>query len=315
MFSLESFRNAFREKNIQIDAVMVVQDDRVLALERYSDEMDHNVYSVAKSFASAAVGMLIEEGKMDLDHKVVDYFVDILPENIDPRWKNVTLRHMFTMSEGHDKAYMMSAERKILRGETDRKVEPEIMNEWLLHAFTRPLVYEAGERFCYNNLAPYVVGRMVEKVTGMTLSDYLYEKLWKPLQCRKPRWETDLSGHTIAPTGLYLDIVDMVKFGQIYLGKGEFQGHRYLSEKWVEESTSNLLPSQVINPTGLAHDEKQGYGYYFWQNHGDGYRAYGREGQFIVVLPEKKAVIATQANHPDSQEVFDLIKEYIYPEL
>ncbi|EFV01569.1 hypothetical protein HMP0721_0962 [Pseudoramibacter alactolyticus ATCC 23263] len=66
----------------------------------------------------------------------------------------------------------------------------------------------------------------------------------------KPCWDTDPSGRTFAASDLFLDIKDMIKLGQIYLGKDAFERHRYLSEDWVVAATQNHVASDVINPTG-----------------------------------------------------------------
>lgn len=125
-----------------------------------------------------------------------------------------------------------------------------VKSEWLRYAFACPMVYESGEYFCYGNLAPYVARRVLEKVTGMNIRDYLFEKLRQPLGVAKPCWDADPSGHTFAASALLLDIKDMIKLGQIYLGKGAFNGHCYLSEDWLVVAAQNHVDFDVINPTG-----------------------------------------------------------------
>ncbi|MDO4977846.1 MAG: serine hydrolase [Eubacteriales bacterium] len=349
MFSLDQYIKYVEENDIKMDSIMVVQNDQLLGKHFFHEEIDRNVYSIAKSFTCTAIGMLVEEGLLKVTDKPVDFFPEVVEElerrknayaektatglvgdcdgkvagkdpdglddGMDPRWKDVTLENLMTMTSGHGAPYFMAVDRVYLRGEKEAKPDQTILDEWLFYAFTRPMVYEPGEKFVYGNLAPYVAGRMVEKVTGMTLLDFLYERLWKPLGVKKPKWETDNVGHTFPASSLYLGIEDMVKFGLVFLGKGEYHGHRYVTESWVERATSNILPSDVINPTGDAPEEKQGYGYYFWQNSGEGYRAYGKEGQLIIILPSKNAVIVTQGRNRDCQQVFDVVKEFIYPQL
>lgn len=300
-----------------MDAVMVVQNNTILGLHRFSDTIVHNVFSVAKSHTATAIGFAIEEGKLKLEDKPVEMFADIIPEDIDPRWKDVTLYHLLTMTSGHGQPHLMVADRKKLRGESEEKVSQEMMDEWLLFAFSCPMKYEAGEKFSYGNLAPYVAGRMLEKAVGMSICDYLYEKFWKHTGMDKPRWDADSAGHTFAASDLYLDIVDMVKLGQLYAAGGVYQGTRYLSEEWVKMAGEKHVDSSHINPAGNAIDEEAGYGFYFWRNHGaeNSYRCYGREGQFVIILPEKNAVIATQAMNSDVQPVIDTVWECILPQL
>ncbi len=317
MFSLNAFLEAAEEKKIQMDAAMAVQGGTILGLARSSGEIEHNVFSVAKSYLSTAIGMAMDEGLLKFEDKPVDFFADILPDSLDERWNKVTLYNLLTMTTGHGEQLLMAKERRVLRGEVegDPSITDQMKKEWMIYAFTRPMVYEPGQQFSYGNLAPYTAGRMVEKVTGMTVRDYLYEKLWKPMGYKKPEWKTDPQGHIFPPSDLFLDITNMAALGQIYLNKGVYKGHRYLSEDWVKAATSIQVPSVEINPCGPAADEGCGYGFYFWMNKGDGFRAYGRESQFVLVLPKKDAVIVTQAMHSNCQEVLDLIWEYLEPQL
>lgn len=315
MFNLKRFIKTVDEKQIRMNTVMVLQDDTVLGLHRWSEAAARNVYSIAKSHTVTAIGMAIEEGKMSLQDKPVDYFAELLPEGMDPRWKEVTLYHLLTMTSGHGRPYMMVSDRKKLRGESEVKMPQAMMDEWLLFALTRPMEYAPGEKFRYGNLAPYVAGRMLEKAVGMTVCDYLYEKFWKHTGMEKPHWETDNAGHTFAASDLYLTIEDMAKLGQLYVNGGIYKGTRYLSEEWVRLVSSKHVESSYINPIGSAVDEEAGYGLYFWCNSGEGYRCYGKKGQFIIILPEKKAVIVIQAEHEDVQAILDTVWEEILPQL
>lgn len=317
MLNLNNFITSVKEQNINMDAVAVIKDDVLLGLHRFSDTVIHNVFSVAKSHTATAIGFAIDEGKLKLTDKPVDFFADILPADIDPRWNDVTLYNLLTMTTGHDTKHLMVVDRQKLRGESEEKLPQEMMDEWLLFAFTRPIVYNAGEKFAYGNLAPYVAGRMLEKAVGMTICDYLYEKMWKRMGVTKPRWDTDSAGHTFAASDLYLDILDMAKLGQLYASGGCYRGERYLSEEWVKSVGLKHIDSCVLNPGGYCADEEAGYGFYFWRNHEveDSYRCYGREGQFVIILPEKNAVIATQAMHSNVQPILDAVWKHILPQI
>lgn len=309
MLNLQNFSNSVKKQNINMDTVAVIKDGILLGLHRFSDTIEHNVFSVAKSHTATAIGLAIDEGKLSLTDRPVDFFRDILPENIDPKWKNVTLYHLLTMSTGHKDKHLMVADRKRLREEGCK--------EWLTFAFTRPMPYEPGEKFAYGNLAPYVAGRMLEKAVGMTICDYLYEKMWKHMGVAKPRWDTDPAGHTFAASDLYLDIVDMAKLGELYASGGCYRGKRLLSEEWVKTAGSKHIDSCVLNPGGYGIDEEAGYGFYFWLNHAPegSYRCYGREGQFVIILPEKNAVIATQSMNSNVQPILDEVWKHILPQI
>ena len=309
MLDLQNFIESVKEQQINMDAVAVMADGNLLGLHRFSDTINHNVFSVAKSHTATAIGFAIDEGKLKLTDKPIDFFRDILPGGIDPKWERVTLHNLLTMTTGHGAAHLMVVDRKKLR-EAGNK-------EWLNFAFTRPMPYEPGKKFAYGNLAPYVAGRMLENAVGMTICDYLYAKMWKPMGVKKPMWETDLSGHTFAASDLYIDIVDMAKLGSLYASGGLWQGKRLLSSEWINAVGTKQIDSCVLNPAGYGIDEEAGYGYYFWLNHEapGSYRCYGREGQFVIILPEKNAIIATQAMNSNVQPILDAAWKHILPQI
>ena len=65
-----------------------------------------NCYSVAKSFTVTAIGLVVDDGVLSTDEKIVDIFADELPENMDPRWENMTVHHVLKHSAGFSSGFM-----------------------------------------------------------------------------------------------------------------------------------------------------------------------------------------------------------------
>jgi len=108
----------------------------------------------------------------------------------------------------------------------------------------------------------------------------------------------------------------MIKLGIVYLNGGEYNGKRIVSKKWINMATSYKIPSQQISIKGTGEDEKYGYGYQFWMCQFPGvYRAFGRLGQFVIVLPEYNAVIGTSAYEDNEQSILDAVWKTILPRL
>ncbi|WP_329885802.1 serine hydrolase [Pseudoramibacter sp. HA2172] len=124
----DAARAGVEENDLEIDAVMAIKNNTILGLHRFSDDIYHNVFSVAKSHLATAVGFAIDEGKLSLDDKPIETFADIIPGDIDPRWNDVTLYNLMTMTSGHGEPFLMASDRKKLRGETEEKLPEEMMN-------------------------------------------------------------------------------------------------------------------------------------------------------------------------------------------
>jgi hypothetical protein len=113
------------------------------------------------------------------------------------------------------------------------------------------------------------------------------------------------------------DVLVLNLANPVHPGGGVYRGRRFLSEEWVKNAGSCHVASSHINPAGNAIDEYAGYGFYFWRNNGaeNSFRCYGREGQLVIILPEKNAVIAVQAMNSDVQPLVDTVWEEILPQL
>jgi CubicO group peptidase (beta-lactamase class C family) len=55
--------------------------------------------------------------------------------------------------------------------------------------FEEPVVFEPGTHFTYDNSATYMLSRIISSATGTNLDDYLYEKIFHPLDIPKPYWD------------------------------------------------------------------------------------------------------------------------------
>ena len=91
------------------------------------------------------------------------------------------------------------------------------------------------------------------------MGEYLYEKVFQPLDMGWPLWEHDPQGHPNGGGGMYLTCTEMMKLGQLYLAEGNWKGEQIVSRDWVQEVST---PKFTFEPSAdLWH---VGYGYQFW---------------------------------------------------
>ena len=148
-----------------------------------------------------------------------------------------------------------------------------------------------------------MLSAIIQQVTGKKLVEYLQPKLFDPLDIKPPQWQSDLDGINVGGTGLFVTTMDIAKFGQLYLQKGNWKGQQILPEAWVEEATS-LQTSNGSNPES---DWDQGYGYQFWRSRNNVYRGDGAFGQYCIVMPEQDAVLAITSGSSDMQGILNLV--------
>ena len=319
--AFDAYLAAVKEHNEDLHSVMVLQGGKILEEYFAVPDTAHIMNSVSKTFTSSAVGFAINEGLLSLDDKIVDLFPESVPENPQKWLGDVTVRHLLTMNSGHGK----DPTHEIRDGEDD----------WIKAFMEWPLAFEPGTCYCYNSLGTYLLSAAVQKVTGQKVVDYLESRLWEPLGIEKPFWLESPAGINTGGWGLYLHTEDLARMGLCLLGGGKYNGKQVLPADWVKEMTSVQVPSvgaglneqQVreiqADPSHPAYayfdpetnDWLQGYGYQVWMCRHGAFRADGANGQYIIVIPDKDAVVVTTAHIPAMGEEINLIWDYLLPAL
>jgi CubicO group peptidase (beta-lactamase class C family) len=284
------------EKTIDsMNSFMLLRHGHVLAegwWSPYEAASPHSLYSLSKSFTSTAVGLAISEGRLSLDDEVLKFFPENAPAEPSSNLKAMRVSDLLRMSTGH---------------QTEPKRTPE--EPWTRTFLLHPVPFKPGTHFLYNTSATYMLSAIVQKVTGMTVLDYLKPRLFEPLGIDHPTWDASPQGITIGGYGLSIRTEDIARFGQLYLQKGKWQGKQLIPEAWVEAATAR----QTSNGSNPKSDWDQGYGYQFWRCRHGGYRGDGAFGQFCIVLPEQDAVIAITSGVRDMQAVLNLVWDKLLP--
>lgn len=282
----DKFLITIKDKDMVVNYVQVYKDGELLIdFSRLPSKTRLNSWSLSKSVISVAVGIAIDEGLLTLDERICDSFSEYVPENASANLTELTVRHMLTMTTGVAYALFFTDDN-----------ERYITKDWIAYFFKQEFPYKPGERFLYCNFNTYMLGCLIERKTGRDLLDYLNEKIFEPLEIYSADWTRCPMGHLHAANGLYLTIDEYARFGQMLLGKGVYKGKRIVSEEYLAEATRNQLGD--ITP-------KYGYGYQFWLNPDGSYRADGKFGQYVVVMPKKNAIVVTMAL--ESGELFDVV--------
>ena len=258
----------------------------------YSAASPHSLYSLSKSFASTAVGLAIAEGKLGLDDKVLKFFPEDAPPEPSDNLKAMRVRDLLCMSTGQQNEPPRTPDRP-----------------WTKTFLAEPVPFKPGTHFLYNTSATYMLSAIVQKVTGMTVLDYLRPRLFEPLGIEHPTWESSPQGVTLGGYGLSIRSEDIARFGQLYLQKGKWQGKQLVPAAWVEAATARQV-STGRDPKG---DWGQGYGYQFWRCRHGAFRGDGAFGQYCVVLPKQDAVIVITSGVKDMQAVLDLVWGKLLP--
>jgi CubicO group peptidase (beta-lactamase class C family) len=270
-------------RDTETRAFVVVHRDRVV-YERYHggsgrDELETS-FSVAKSFLSTLVGIAIDQGLIaDVDEPVTDYLPQLAAR--DPRFERITLRDLLTMSSGL--RYEESSFPWPWGDDTYTYYGVDLRKE----ALERTEIERApGREWHYNNYNPLLLGLVLERATGKSVSDYMASELWQPLgAARDTTWNLDSegSGFEKMESGLNATARDYARLGLLLLHGGSWKGERIVSRGWVRAATAAQIASDYDNP----------YGYFWWVDgtHPGRFYAFGNYGQYIYVDPVADAVV------------------------
>ena len=293
------YLDAVKSAGQELHSFMLLRKGSVVAeawWPPYGPEVPHMLYSLSKSFTSSAAGLAISEGHFTLDDPVLKFFPDDKPDNVSANLAAMEIRHLLTMSTGHDQD-----------ATGDSCSHPD--GNWARGFLSLPVDHVPGTHFVYNSAATYMIAAIVEKVTGMGLLEYLQPRLMGPLGIIGATWETCPRGIAAGGWGLDIRTEDIACFGQLYLQKGVWNGKRILSEHWVAEATSR----QVDNGSDANSDWAQGYGYQFWRSRQNAYRGDGAFGQYCIVMPEQEAVAAITSGIGDMQAALNMVWKHLLP--
>ena len=269
---------------------IAIKDDRIV-YEHYGNGWERDSlltsFSVAKSFVSTLVGIAIDEGHIGgLDDAITDYLPE-LPER-DERFERVTIRDLLTMSSGLEyeanRWWLFNGDDPLTTYHTDQR-DLALANT---HVEGAP-----DEVFSYNKYHPQLLGLVLERTTGMSVTEYTQTRLWEPLGMEfDGSWSLDStgSGFEKLEAGLNARAVDYAKLGLLFLHEGDWNGTSVLPAEWVALASGT-------DPDGRAPDFEDGrhYGFMWWgwdrPDEEPDYAAWGDHGQFVFVSPANDVVI------------------------
>ncbi len=294
-----AFVDDAERRALGLHSLMLLRRGKVVAegwWDPYRPTAPHVLYSLSKSFAATAAGLAAAEGFLTLDDTVLSFFPDEAPRGPGPHLAAMRVRHLLSMSTGHDQ-------------DTTGSLRAAIDGDWVRAFLALPVEHAPGTHFVYNSGATYLVSAIVQKATGQTLLDFLGPRLFEPLGIAAPTWESSPQGINVGGWGLSITTENIARFGLLYLQNGKWSGTQLLPAAWVAAATS----AQVSNGDDPNSDWAQGYGFQFWRCRHDAYRGDGAFGQFCIVLPAQEVVVAITAGSGDMGGILGLVWEHLLP--
>ena len=273
--------------------IMVIKDGEVISecsRPGYDVNVRHLSHSMSKTVTGMAIGFLISEGQLTLSTRLADLFPEF--NIVDNRFLSITVKHLLTMSTG------------VPFSEAGSVTE----DEWTKAFFESRLSFTPGGAFAYNSMNSYILARIVVRLTGMSLTDYLSSRLFRPLGIRNVFWEIGPEGIEKGGWGLHLSAESWGKLGVMMLGLGSFEGRRILPKSWVSQS----ITTQIKAPESAGD---YNYGYQLWvHRENDSFLFNGMLGQNVWICPHNNTVVVANCENNElfqKSAVLEIIEKHL----
>lgn len=272
--------------------------------------------SVTKSVGSALIGIANRQGKIQVDDGLARFFNSLYPMNTG----SFSNKQVITVEDVLQQRHGILWDEWTLDYRNADNPTSQMINsgDWYRYVLTTPIDAQPGEKFAYSTGVSTLMSRMIRSTTGMGPRNFAMAELFGPLGINDIHWEGwSANGRGTGLTdwpnpdqdeslgfAIWMKPRDMLKFGELYLNGGVYEGHRILDKDWIDASWKTYSNSEN---TELFTIPGSGYGYQWWitrltdtrDRSFSAYYANGWGHQFILVIPELDLVVVSVADDYD----------------
>lgn len=302
---IEDYVQEMRYKNI--DNILITKNGQEVYLKNFNKEFDgkkHRIASVIKSIISLGTGIAVDRGYVGLDDCICEYLGESFDHMTDKTHRNITIRDLLTLSSGIYWQFGIHASQPLWS-------TVEIGEDWSRAILELPSAYTPGTKFYYKDADVYLLTQVLQKATGQSIENFIYENLYQPLgiECAAVDKDFGIGNHNMRNIGM-LTAREMAKIGNLCLNRGEYQGQRIISEAYLTMATAKQMDTNEF----VKYFGMRAYGFLWWI-HEDAYFARGFGGNEIAVFPKYGLVVVIQATAKKvSKEYLDVIYHVVLKE-
>ena len=291
--------------SMQTRAFLVIKDDTIL-YEHYWGQHDENrvsnSFSMAKTIVSLLLGVALDEGKIESLEEPVAKYIDRFKYNARAE---LTIKQVLTMSAGFD--WEESGINPL--SETAEAYYGSNLERLVT---TQQIIEPPGKVFHYQSGNTQLLAMIIEKATGVTISEYAEEKIWKKIGSENEAfWSLDKeNGDEKAYCCFYATARDFARLGRLLLKKGNWEGVQVVSAEYIEEMFK--VQSELRTKDEI---ENAVYSYQFWIYNNFNKPMYyfrGLLGQYIMILPSENTVVVRLGEKTEKN--FKLHRVALFPD-
>lgn len=297
--NIQKYIEVLEKNNLATHNIIMARGNTIF-FEKYwapfHQDFLHRMYSVSKSFVSLAIGFLEQDGLINLDDTISKYFPKEAALQSDENMHNQTIRHMLMMSTAKTPQNWLDAR-------TNDRVRFYFEND---EKDSRP----SGTIYYYDSTGSFVLGAVVERVTGKSFMDYLRDKLFCKIGVSDEAYCLKCpGGHSWGDSAVICRPMDLLLVARFVLNGGKWNGEQILNEEYIKMATSKQIDNNYL---GLNDFDTQGYGYLFWMTYQNSFFFNGMGSQFAVCVPDKDLILVCNGDNQGKERVASVIFDSFY---
>lgn len=242
-----------------------------------------NSFNLTQGILSLLVGSAIQDGYIkSVDQHVSDFY----PEFYEKMNQGITIRNLLEMTSGLQPAKNMTKRWPFsLQAYYAKDLNKRILK---MKSSEPP-----GETWHFTSANAQLLAMVIERASGMKISDYLEKKLWIPLGCAEPAlWSVDDAGNEKAFCCFFATAKDLARIGQLILNEGYWDGRQIVSRDYLR----NMI-TPVEGLRNAAGKEVNSWGWYWWITNYRGRQVIfsrGQMGQYLIIVPKENMIVVRQ---------------------
>lgn len=274
------------KRGLHMHSVIMARGNKIFTecyWKPFNDKSLHRMYSATKSYVGIAVSQLAAEGKISLDDKIIDYFPESQPDEIHEYFKFQTIRNMLTMQTCVENTDWFK----------------ENIEDRVEHYFALKPCRPPQTSFYYDSEGSFVLGALVEKITGKNFLDYLRSKCLDEIGFSKEAYCLKApGGYAWGDSALLATPIDMLLFGRLIAQKGKWNGKQLLDENAVAEAIKKQTDNYSATTTEVSAFNNMGYGYQIWRCFNNSFAFCGMHSQFVIYDADTDITFVCTAGNP-----------------
>lgn len=278
MDSIEEFLNCIEKHSMEIDGILIRQGEETYLeyfREGFNKHTLHRMYSITKSITAMGIYECISMNLISLDSTLKEIFTQRVP-NMHPFVEETSIKDLLNM----------------LTPFKQTTYKKNIEDSWLLSYFITPPDHPANTEFNYDSSASYVLGVIIELVTGKEYAKFMYENIRIP---RSSKFIKSMDGYTRSESGWIASMMDLDKVSDRLIHKIESK----------EMDPSFITPTLLSQKKLMSHSLFDGYAAQLWR-YKEAVIMWGMAGQYVIydTKTHLKIIILGNMYHQKEKEIF-----------